>query len=84
MRKDFKFLIKLIYDIFYNFKVNLVISKFIKTNLFDRSKMSKVQLKIWMAHGTKKIREAPQTMEAFNTLVDANVIDKKAERRIWY
>ena len=84
MRKDFKFLIKLIYDIFYNFKVNLVISKFIKTNLFDRSKMSKVQLKIWMAHGTKKIRDAPQTMEAFNTLVDANVIDKKAERRIWY
>jgi len=46
--------------------------------------MSKVQLKIWMAHGTKKIRDAPQTMEAFNTLVDANVIDKKAERRIWY
>lgn len=84
MRKDLKFLIKLIYDIFYNFKVNLVISKFIKTNLFDRSKMSKVQLKIWMAHGTKKIREAPQTMEAFNNLVDANVIDKKAERRIWY
>ena len=84
MRKDLKFLIKLIYDIFYNFKVILVISKFIKTNLFDRSKMSKVQLKIWMAHGTKKIRDAPQTMEAFNTLVDANVIDKKAERRIWY
>ena len=46
--------------------------------------MSKVQLKIWMAHGTKKIREAPPTMDAFNTLVDANVKDKTAERALWY
>ena len=46
--------------------------------------MSKVQLKIWMPHGTKKVRELPQTFQALDALVDSNAQDKNASRRIWY
>ena len=46
--------------------------------------MSKVNLKIWIDNGVKKIREAPKTMAALSELVAANVQDKTIETKIWY
>lgn len=37
-----------------------------------------------MSHGIKKIRDAPQTIQAFNALLDANIKDKSIERSLWY
>ena len=47
--------------------------------------MSKVQVKIWVGNQIKKVREAPKSFQALNTLIDANIRDKMAaERCIWY
>lgn len=46
--------------------------------------MIKIQLKLEMAHGIKKVRKAPDDFDAFNLLVDANVKDQSEKRSYWY
>lgn len=37
-----------------------------------------------MPNGTKKLRDAPQTMEALSALVKTNIKDQETEHNIWY
>lgn len=48
------------------------------------NKFNKIQLKIEMTHGIKKVRKAPIDFDAFNLLVDANMKDKEEKRSFWY
>lgn len=41
-------------------------------------------MKVWMPHGTKKLREAPQTMKALLAIVKDNLKDATVEQCIWY
>ena len=45
--------------------------------------LPKISLKLWMAHGTKKVRDAPKDMEALSAIVKANVKDQK-DYCLWY
>lgn len=37
-----------------------------------------------MPNGTKKLRDAPQNIEALSAIVKANIKDQEAEHQIWY